>query len=49
MPLYKRVELLERDESDLAAIKDVEEELERFAEDVDQERLLQQADEGKPQ
>ncbi len=48
LPLDKRVELLERDEGDLDAIKDIKEGLERFRGDVHRDKLLQQADEGKP-
>ena len=49
LPLDKRVELLERDESDIASIKDIKKGLEQFRGDVRRDLLLEQADEGKPQ
>ena len=49
LPLDKMVELLERDESDLDAIRDIQKALEQHREDIRQDLLLQQADEGKPQ
>jgi len=49
LSLEQRVELLERDESDLDAIRDIQKTLEQHREDILQDILLERADEGKIQ